>query len=366
MITFTESVPAFDTCHEILGYIPGNSLFFDIETTGFSPASSMVFLIGMLFCENGGWKLTQLLAENPEDEPSLLRAFFDTAARYDTLIHFNGSTFDLPYLIKKAGSYGLAHELGRLHSLDLYQTYRPLGKFFSLERMNQRSLEAFLGWQREDRLTGKHMVSLFQKYAASREPGIRDLLLLHNHDDMLGMTHLLCLSSYLLLFDGHIKEVQKAELIPSSENNEDSADIPSCLELSFTLSRPVPAAVSADGAYRLYARDDSAVLQIPFFSGTLCHFFPDYKNYYYLPLEDQAIHKSVASYVDKAYRTPAKASNCYIKKSGQFLPQPEEIISPAFQCSLGSSELYFAYSDSLLSESETLNAYISAVLRSLQ
>ncbi len=351
MITFTESVPDFDTYNEILGYDPKRSLFFDIETTGFSPSSSMVFLIGVLFFDEECWKLTQFLAEGPEDESAVLCAFLDTAARYDTIVHFNGSTFDVPYLTKKADSYGMAHTLEHSLSLDLYKKYRFLGKILSLERMNQSSLEAFIGWQRKDRLTGKHMVSLFQKYAVSGDFAIRDLLLLHNHDDMIGMTKILGISAYIPLLYGDFDSLRSVRYIPAT------------LLASLTLAKPIPAAFSIhNGPYHLHAEGCRATLQIELYEGTLCHFFPNYKEYYYLPLEDQAIHKSVATYVDKEYRVPAKACNCYIKKSGQFLPQPEEVILPAFKRSFDDSELYFSYSDEFISSPEKLNDYISAVL----
>ena len=36
-----------------------------------------------------------------------------------------------------------------------------------------------------------------------------------------------------------------------------------------------------------------------------------------------AVHKSVGTYVDKAHRRPATAADCYIKKTGTFLPVPK-------------------------------------------
>ena len=55
----------------------------------------------------------------------------------------------------------------------------------------------------------------------------------------------------------------------------------------------------------------------------LKHFYKDYHNYYYLPKEDRAIHKSVGCYVERQYRRTAKASTCYVKKEGIFLPLPK-------------------------------------------
>ena len=51
------------------------------------------------------------------------------------------------------------------------------------------------------------------------------------------------------------------------------------------------------------------------FEGEMRHFYSDYKNYYYLPKEDMAIHKSVAAYVDHEYREKCKTYNCYVRKT---------------------------------------------------
>lgn len=380
MVTVTEYLPSFETFHQELGYNPSSSLFFDIETTGFSPSSSVVFLIGALRFSEGSWILTQFLSENPQEEKTILDAFLSLASGYDTLVHFNGSTFDLPYIAKKAAQHHTVHTLEKFGTLDLYQSFRSLGKRLGLSRMNQRAIESFLGWEREDKLTGKDMASLYPKFAACGEPRIRDLLLLHNHDDMIGMTKLLQLGAYTKLFHGDILRINSACCVPpscgiSTESHRAQQNTPqACLSIEFTLKNPLPAPLcidmfdtqtngSLDFPFILSAKKDCAVLSIPFVCGILCYFFPDWKNYYYLPLEDQAIHKSVAGYVDSAYRTPAKASNCYIKKESVFLPQPDGLFTPSFRHSFSEKNTYFEFTDSFLSDNEKLFSYLQAVLR---
>lgn len=379
MITVTEYLPSFETFHQELGYEPSSSLFFDIETTGFSPSSSVVFLIGALRFSEGSWILTQFLSENPPEEKTVLDAFLSLASGYDTLVHFNGSTFDLPYIAKKAAQHHTAHTLENFGTLDLYQSFRSLGKRLGLSRMNQRALESFLGWEREDKLTGKDMASLYPKFAACGEPRIRDLLLLHNHDDMIGMTKLLQLGAYTKLFHGDILRIDSAcRIAPSREISTGSycaqQNTPQdCLSIEFTLKATLPAPLCIDTfdaqknngsevPFILSAKKDSAVLLIPFVCGILCHFFPDWKNYYYLPLEDQAIHKSVAEYVDSACRTPARASNCYIKKESVFLPQPDGLFTPSFRHSFSEKTTYFEFTDTFLSDNEKLFSYLQSIL----
>ncbi len=385
MLTITEQIPDFATYEEYLGYRSGSALFFDIETTGLSPAAALVFLIGIVRKHGDGWQLVQWIVQRPEDEPALLRAFFEAAAPCDTLIHFNGTTFDLPFLRERARRVFSAspdlpeggnadkspeslpplYDLSRKSSCDLYQKFRPLKKALGLPRMNQTTLEQFLGFPREDRLSGKQMIQLFQSYTASQEPLLGDLLLLHNHDDLLGMTALLRLCVYTMLLDGQFASVH-ASVRHDGLSCEEAC--PS-LELRLTLNAALPRALSLSApCAALSAEDMHAVLSVPGTRGELRHFFPNYRDYYYLPLEDQAIHKSVAAFVDPEYRTRAKADNCYIKKSGFFFPQPEEIFSPAFQSSRESGELFFACPESgsaFFSEPESIAAYAGALLRSI-
>lgn len=397
MITIQETIEPFDTFCNFLGYNPETCLFFDIETTGFSPASSAVFLIGVICRIQEQWQLVQYLAQNQEEEKELVRDFLALALHYKSLIHFNGSTFDIPYLAQKAADYGLENPLSAMESIDLYQKFRPLKKLLSLERMNQISLEAFLQYHREDRLTGKHMVSLFQKYASSKEPGIRDLLLLHNHDDLMGMTQILRMCAYLMMPDEVTEPIltgrQESSDKKYSENHPECSDPVSgnaawcseCLapapeslhshftdsdsvcKLHFTLKTalPLPLDCVIDDAYRLHIRGAGGSITIPAFCGELRYFFSDYKNYYYLPLEDQAIHKSVGAYVDKTHRTAAKPQNCYVRKNGVFLPQPEPVFEPAFRKSFDDKQLYFEYTDTVEPQPETLLIYVKQLLKKL-
>ena len=48
MIRETAILPDFPDYHGFWGFDPGKSLFFDIETSGLSAASSHVFLIGTI------------------------------------------------------------------------------------------------------------------------------------------------------------------------------------------------------------------------------------------------------------------------------------------------------------------------------
>ena len=73
-------------------------LFFDIETTGLSPKTSQVFLIGAVQYSDKlqAFESIQFLAEStdPGEELQILKAFSQLAREKQFLIHFNGTSFD--------------------------------------------------------------------------------------------------------------------------------------------------------------------------------------------------------------------------------------------------------------------------------
>ena len=75
-----------------------NCIFFDIETTGFSPSNSSIYLIGCLRRKGETLLIDQFLAENKEDERDILCQFIALLADYKTIISFNGIGFDIPFI----------------------------------------------------------------------------------------------------------------------------------------------------------------------------------------------------------------------------------------------------------------------------
>ncbi|MCD7767170.1 MAG: ribonuclease H-like domain-containing protein [Lachnospiraceae bacterium] len=356
-------------------------LFFDIETTGLSAETSFIFLIGCIGYEDGLWKLHQFFIRVVQEEKALLSAFFELTQKYRALIHFNGNTFDLPFIRKRAAVYELEVLTDSLVSIDLYRHYSPLRRILNLPHMNQSFLEKYVGWERTDQMSGKEVVSLFWKYTVSKSKEEEHLLLLHNHDDLLGMLHVPAMEAYDSLLSGKIRPTVTAA---ESENGN-------VLLLRFETELPLPApfersdTISDSCSARLSAENNIGQLCVPFYRGTLRCFFPDYRNYYYLPLEKQAIHKSVAIYVAKEYRVPASPETCFIEKKGRFLPLPANMTSsekeapglkqPPFSPSLRENyeakTSYFEYTESVaekcqMESDEPLLLYTKMLLRSLK
>ena len=152
----------------------------------------------------------------------------------------------------------------------------------------------------------------------------------------------------------------QAEKISSGTGRRD-------LLFTFRLEAPVPVPVSKPLEVGYFTLNNAlGKLLLPLREDTLYYYFSDYKNYYYLPEEDQAVHKSVAAYVDKQFRQQAKAETCYIRQEGLFLPQPEEVLSPALRRSLKDPYTWVLWDDSLLTDASRLSAFLLAWLREVK
>lgn len=336
-------------------YHPADVLFFDIETTGFSPRSSSLYLIGVMYYEHDSWKLCQWLAETESDEPLLLRSFVQFAADYVYLIHFNGDRFDLPYVKAKCNTHNLAFLPDQLNSIDIYQKVKPLKKYLKLAHLNQRSLEEYLETDRTDTASGGDLIPICREFQKSHDPLLCEQLLWHNRDDLKGLPGLFPLLSYLDLINGRFTITH----IEVSEESENSFSL--LIRASLTGNLPKPISCRLDFGY-LTAHDQTCKIQILGFKGTLKYFFRDYKNYYYLPAEDTAMHKSVASFIEKSYRVPAKAATCFQKKSGCFLPQATELYAPVFKENYSDPVTYFECTPEFLNNKENLLAYIQNMI----
>ena len=171
---------------------------------------------------------------------------------------------------------------------------------------------------------------------------------------MIGLLHLHSLSAYTQFFRGRFAKVHLCRL----EEN--------FCHLALILETPVPQRVQLSNALlSLSLEKDTAHLVIPVLSGELKYFLPGpVKDYYYLPKEDRAIHRSIACYVDKTYRQKATAATCYIRQEGIYLPSFDTSLQPTFRKSFDDKQLYILCdTEKLTSDPAFLRSYISSLIK---
>ena len=105
-------------------------------------------------------------------------------------------------------------------------------------------------------------------------------------------------------------------------NAPDEASLsPLILRMKSDAFLPVPVSFRGEG-FSLEAEENRLTLFLPRTRGTMLYFYDNYRDYYYLPAEDRAIHKSVAEFVDRASKVRATARTACTKKEGVFFHHP--------------------------------------------
>ncbi len=389
------------------GLDPGRVIYFDIETTGFRASTSRLYMIGWAVREDSscpsspdirnlnddcqGWVVTQIMAESSAEEVLLLEQFSRILSLYDTIIEFNGDRFDLPYMKEKYESFHMTDPFAHCQTVDLYRVIKPYKNMLGMSRLNQKSVEQFLHITRKDPYNGGELINVYRSvrsHSCSDEAAAVSALFLHNYEDVLGMLKMTPLLAYPLAMQS------RAQVTISRKEACSLTYGCGVLEASFTLDVPVPHSLdltvgahleenlqtdqmedllravddnpchkAPDAACHILLEKDQATVTLYLLPLSLYHYFPDYRNYYYLPEEDTAIHKSVATFVDASHREKAKAQNCYVKKQGFFLPQAEDQFQPSFRRCYKDSISWFEYQSGMEEDSGSICDYIHALVR---
>ena len=376
-----------------------NNLFFDIETTGFSRTACFCYLIGAAYMDNDSNTITiiQWLAESDTDEPALLSEFAKLTASFSLLTHFNGDSFDIPFLQKRAAIHNIELHLDNLRSIDLYKHAKGLKSLLRLESYNQKSVEHFLGIHREDKYSGGELIKVYKDYVKNVHTPIEHneaerLLLLHNFDDICGLLKVSSILSYNNIINKRFtyKDImyticQSQDMLHSADgnwhnaattatnnstttnnsNNNNINNNHAYITLSFSLPEEVPVSVLLkDDEYVLRAEKDVLKLRFPVLTDTLKFFYADYRNYYYLPYEDTAMHKSVAAYVDAECKVKATKETCYTKKYAAFIMLPAYSGDmPVFKRDYNEQNVYLMLDSS--AEGKTISDYNTESIKNM-
>lgn len=338
---------------------PGEVAFVDIETTGLSSEHNHIYMLGIACKTGGAWTICQLMAENASEEKEILIKFIEIIKPYKKLVHFNGNSFDLPFILKRCEANSIDFNFDNYEGLDIYRRVTSLKHILKLSSCKQKAIEAFLGVNRDDMYTGGDLIKIYREYTENKDEEMCNFLLLHNFEDVLGMIEILPILNYCDLFseDVLVKKVQTN--VYNDVNGLSKKELVMTLKLPSEIIAPVN--FNANGCY-LTASGKEAVLKVPLFKEEMKYFYSNYSDYYYLPEEDIAIHKSVSEYVDKDFREQAKASNCYTRKFSDYLEQWTDEFEPIFKREYSSPLLFFELTDEIKASRSTFNKYASHVL----
>ena len=173
------------------------------------------------------------------------------------------------------------------------------------------------------------------------------------------MLETLPILAYYDLINGDIK----AKKVQANHYKDLSKNTRKELLITITFDTALPKTVYA-AANDCYFRGEGneATIKVPIYDEELKYYYSNYKDYYYLPDEDVALHKSVATFVDKEHRIQANATNCYTRKQSSYLPQWDYLFTPFFKREYKSKEIFFELTDELKKDRQAFTQYAKHIL----
>jgi len=138
-------------------------LFIDIETRGLAHKHP-IFLISLGQYVEGGMKLTSLFARDYSEEKPILSYFLEMLHNSSSQVTFNGRSFDLPHISKRAQNKGLMingykyRELGDV----LRDTHVDLIDYYDGGLQNTEKLS--LAFIRKGDISGAAIPEIYRKY----------------------------------------------------------------------------------------------------------------------------------------------------------------------------------------------------------
>ncbi len=321
----SDSVPAWDHLAEKHGR--EKVLMFDLETTGFSPVNSFIYIIGINLWKEDSWHIIQLFNDDGKSEPEMIAHFMELLENKTTLFHFNGDRFDIPFVLGRMEKIinslkiSIPDRMSPLDSVDFFKEIKPFKYALGLPNVKQKTVEKYLGIYREDQYDGGQLINVYLSYLSSGSKRNRDLVLLHNRDDMEGMYHLARIRALTDLCDGAFQVGDLSMLSKGSLL---------FLELSLAAETSLPTSLVTTGfGATLRGEAANVLLQLPIHAG---------------------------------------CCTCCITKDteeGYFLPDAGFTGTPLFHDPKAKKVTYIAANDTLLGNAEHLKEYAACCIRAL-
>ncbi|MEI4768354.1 ribonuclease H-like domain-containing protein [Psychrobacillus sp. FJAT-51614] len=180
--------------------------FYDTETTGLKGTGVLIFLNGVLTKTKDGFLLKQYVLADPSQETAFLYSL-DFWRDTQTIITYNGKSFDLPQLISRwTMNRNLLPKLKQHDHIDLMHTSKRIWKG-NLERFKLKQIEEQkLGFQRNGDIPGHLAPIIYFDAVKTGNPVNLMKVLKHNEWDILSLVTL-----YIITVDLLIKKEEVAE-----------------------------------------------------------------------------------------------------------------------------------------------------------
>lgn len=185
-----------------------NTMFIDIETDGLSHKNKLVIIGLIQFDRKGSAHLIQLFNDDYQSEREMLIELIHILKVHETdyYVSFNGNSFDFPFLNARYRHYKIDFQLPKAANVDLLRLSRQNQAHLGITDFKLKSVEKFVGIHRNDTISGKDSILMYQAYIECKSEALKQAILLHNYDDLLNMIPLLKITKDMpKVFNPHIE-----------------------------------------------------------------------------------------------------------------------------------------------------------------
>ena len=171
---------------------PEKALFLDTETTGLSGgAGTVAFLIGLGRIHAGTLTVYQYLMPSYAAEPMLLEKLAEIARGCDTVVTFNGKSFDVPLLISRHVMNRMECPVQHMRHLDLIHPARRAWKLRLKDCSLSNLEEKVLSMHREHDLPGSEVPERYFSFLKTGDARLLTDIIDHNRQDIATLATLL-------------------------------------------------------------------------------------------------------------------------------------------------------------------------------
>jgi uncharacterized protein YprB with RNaseH-like and TPR domain len=170
---------------------PHSILFLDIETAGLS-ANTYVFLCGLMRFDpgTGAFEVEQAFARDYAEEEGLLLHVRSTLERFDTVVTYNGASFDMPFLRTRMAVHRIP-DIVPMGSVDLLHATRRVFRP-ALPNVRLVTVEEHLrGTARVDDIPSRFIPRAYHEYVRTQDARIMRNVVYHNRMDLFTMAVIL-------------------------------------------------------------------------------------------------------------------------------------------------------------------------------
>lgn len=281
--------------------ISSTDLFFDLETTGLSRRFCHIYMIGTGYISEDTFVTKLYFAEDITEERAIIKAFIRDTREFERLITYNGNRFDIPFFAERLKDLCIDFDLDSFESLDIYVRAKKLKSLLLLPGMKQKDIEHFLGISREDKYDGGKLIEVYKEYQIRPSDESEFLLMIHNKEDVIGMSKLLPILAYEDLKNIDLKDI---------ETEYTNGKL--LFKASFHLDLPREIRIQNDEIY-LIIGSNFIKGSLNVYDGYIKKYFPNYKDYLYHIADKQIIPKVLVSKADKDKYRKATKEECYIR-----------------------------------------------------